>query len=159
MPEDAKSTQRPGGKILLIILLFLLVAGGGFLIGRYVIADNFNQEGSLVSTVKDEPKNIVPAQIKSNVNVTVQGSVQNYQITMPSGSTVLQAMENIKPEQGFTFTAKNSAGGKMIESINGLNNDAKNFWLYEVNGKSATVGAEEYVLQNGDEVNWTFTAL
>ena len=74
-------------------------------------------------------------------------------------STVLQAMESINPEQGFTFTAKDSAGSKMIESINGLANDDQNFWLYEVNGKSATVGAGEYILQNGDEVNWIYSTL
>lgn len=49
----------------------------------------------------------------------------------------------------------------MITSIEGHEQDAKaqKYWLYEVNGEFATVGANDYKVQPGDVITWNLAAL
>ncbi|MGX7023281.1 DUF4430 domain-containing protein [Vagococcus hydrophili] len=47
----------------------------------------------------------------------------------------------------------------MISSIDDKKQDAKaqKYWIYQVNGKEAEVGANEYKLKAGDEVIWNLS--
>ncbi|HCM90826.1 MULTISPECIES: DUF4430 domain-containing protein [Vagococcus] len=47
----------------------------------------------------------------------------------------------------------------MISSIDGKKQDnkAQKYWIYQVNGKEAEVGANEYKLKAGDEVVWNLS--
>ena len=49
----------------------------------------------------------------------------------------------------------------MITSIEGHEQNAKDqkYWLYEVNGEFATVGANDYKVQPGDVITWNLAAL
>lgn len=62
-------------------------------------------------------------------------------------TTLLEAMEiqyEIIDNEGF------------ITSIAGYEQDkeANAYWLYEINGEMAQIGAAEYVLEDGDEITW-----
>lgn len=49
-----------------------------------------------------------------------------------------------------------------VESINGVVNNADNngkYWLYWVNGEHPPVGADKYILRNGDNVEWRYIEL
>ncbi len=47
----------------------------------------------------------------------------------------------------------------MIASIDGKKQDnkAQKYWIYQVNGKEAEIGANEYKLKAGDEVVWNLS--
>ncbi|WP_442599672.1 DUF4430 domain-containing protein [Neobacillus sp. D3-1R] len=46
--------------------------------------------------------------------------------------------------------------GKMITSINGLAGEGTNYWAFYVNGQMATVGADSYKLQAGDQISFQY---
>ncbi|OLS40312.1 DUF4430 domain-containing protein [Bacillus sp. MRMR6] len=46
--------------------------------------------------------------------------------------------------------------GKMITSVNGIAAEGTYFWAFYVNGQSATVGADSYQLQAGDEISFKY---
>ena len=49
------------------------------------------------------------------------------------------------------------AGGVVfIDSIDGVENQAPNWWQYWVNGLYASVAASNYHLNEADEIEWTF---
>lgn len=58
-----------------------------------------------------------------------------------------------------TVTTKDYDFGTLVESINGVTNgtDSK-YWLYQINGKAADVGASQYKLQDKDIITWEFKA-
>lgn len=68
------------------------------------------------------------------------------------GTTVLDALREqyeVVEEDGF------------IVSIEGLEQDEElgKYWMYEVNNEQAMVGAAEYELKDGDQVNWFLNVL
>lgn len=76
----------------------------------------------------------------------------NYAVTMElkKGATVYEALKQSGIE---------SSGSGYIESIGGLPEKAAGAmsgWKYYVNGKEPGVGAKDYVLQNGDQVQWSY---
>ncbi len=71
--------------------------------------------------------------------------------------TVLGLMQQLA-DQGFAFTSKQYDYGVFITGINGVANDPATgrYWTYTVNGQSATVGADQYQLKDGDQVQWSY---
>jgi LPXTG-motif cell wall-anchored protein len=49
-----------------------------------------------------------------------------------------------------------SAYGKMISGINGLNASGNYFWAFYINGISAQVGADQYIVQKGDHLSFRY---
>ncbi|HPA25484.1 MAG TPA: DUF4430 domain-containing protein [bacterium] len=49
--------------------------------------------------------------------------------------------------------------GVLVEQIGNYKNGAENkYWQYFVNGAQPMVGADKYILQNNDQVEWRFSA-
>ncbi|TCD46709.1 DUF4430 domain-containing protein [Streptococcus sp. X16XC17] len=87
------------------------------------------------------------------VAVTIEGNgksrTQEFQVE--EGDSVMDVMEDnydIEEDGGF------------ITAIDGVSEDAsKNlYWLYDINGKMAEVGAEEAVLKEGDKIAFRLEA-
>lgn len=71
------------------------------------------------------------------------------QVTVTTGTSVYQALSanfEIQDNEGF------------ITEIDGesQNADEGKYWLYQVNGKDAVVGAKDYLLKAGDQVVFEF---
>ena len=65
--------------------------------------------------------------------------------------TALQFLKSKFKVETKTF----SGVGEFVTVINGIKETSgKNFWALYVNGKQAKVGAGDYVLQEGDKVEW-----
>lgn len=71
--------------------------------------------------------------------------------TVPSGLTVLQALERVAD-------VETRYGGRFVQSIEGVEGSlaARTDWFYFVNGIEADVGAAEVVLHPGDVAWWDF---
>jgi LPXTG-motif cell wall-anchored protein len=52
--------------------------------------------------------------------------------------------------------AADTSFGKMINGIDGLAAEGTYYWAFYVNGESATVGADSYILQPGDEISFQY---
>ncbi|WP_173916266.1 DUF4430 domain-containing protein [Halobacillus sp. Marseille-Q1614] len=78
-------------------------------------------------------------------------TISEEEYMVEEGTTLMEIMENnyeIKEEGGF------------INSIDGIQakEGEQKAWLYTINGEDATVGANEYEVEDGDEINFDFQA-
>jgi len=71
--------------------------------------------------------------------------------------TVLGLMQQLTAQR-FSFEAQQYDYGVFIAGINGVANNPSTheYWTYSVNGQSATVGADQYELKDGDVVYWSY---
>lgn len=69
------------------------------------------------------------------------------EITVPEGTYLLDAMED-------TYELEEDGG--FISAIEGYEQDvdAGRYWLYYINDETASVGAAEYELEEGDQIEW-----
>jgi len=44
--------------------------------------------------------------------------------------------------------------GEMVTSIDNQKADKKNYWAFYVNGNLSQVGANQYMLRDGDSIEW-----
>ncbi len=80
-------------------------------------------------------------------------------ITIPEESSVYKLLEVAKKERGLLFTTKSyPVLGFLIDSIGGIRGGDKAgfYWIYSVNNKRAIVGISNYILKNGDVVEWKY---
>lgn len=68
------------------------------------------------------------------------------------------ALELLRKKVADSLEVKTYSIGAMVESINGVKGGTGNkYWLYFVDGKSATVSADTYHCQDREPVEWRFT--
>lgn len=92
-------------------------------------------------------------------NYTLLINDRQYNINLPADKTVYDLMLALQARGDIEFKGKNSAGlGFFVEEINGIrNNSFKNrFWLYYINGRSASVGVSYYILKPKDSISWRY---
>lgn len=78
------------------------------------------------------------------------GSEVLYDLTLhiQEGTSVLElTTQNLAVETSY--------GGKFIKSINGIEN-SEAAWFYYINEVSAEVGADDYIVKQGDVVKWDY---
>ncbi|MFC7320736.1 DUF4430 domain-containing protein [Halobacillus campisalis] len=75
--------------------------------------------------------------------------ISNEEYTVEEGTVLMELMEenyDVEQEGGF------------INSIEGIapEEDEQKAWIYTINGEDASVGAHEYELEDGDEINFDY---
>lgn len=117
--------------------------------------------------INNENQSISQSEISVTVSVNCKNAVSygadvpeymlhNKAYTAAAGSTAFDVMKAVCSENGISL---NYGADKYIVGINGLNQfdcGEQSGWLYYINGESAMVGADEYVLENGDSVEWRY---
>ena len=76
------------------------------------------------------------------------------------GETVWQIMQKALAEKGISLEYEEYDGGLgvLITKIgNKKNGDEGKYWQYFVNGEYANMGASNYIVKNGDIIEWKFT--
>jgi hypothetical protein len=117
-----------------------------------------NQQSAInKSEDKTKPQNepMMISVTQSVEGLSQGGEEANYSVAKGSNALVLLKM-GVKNVETKTF----SGVGEYVVAINGLTETTgKNFWAFYVNGKQAKVGAGDYVLQEGDKVEWKLEAI
>ncbi|HLP86453.1 MAG TPA: DUF4430 domain-containing protein [Candidatus Paceibacterota bacterium] len=95
----------------------------------------------------------------NNVKVFLTVDGKKYETNIKEGSSVFDAMEKMKNESvvnnPFDFKYKsNSSMGNFITEINGQYGTPGKYWIYYVNNKKASIGVSNYILKEGDIINW-----
>jgi hypothetical protein len=87
------------------------------------------------------------------------GDVQSFaQEMLREGDSVLGLLDTLEVRHGIATERRNFPGmGVFIEAIHGVRNSNNFYWQYWVNGAYAQVAAEQYILQDGDNVLWKRT--
>lgn len=76
-------------------------------------------------------------------------------VGLSSGDTVYHALM----ATSFRAVTVDSEYGKYVEAIDGLANGAygdASGWIYTVNGEEAVVACDDYELEDGDSVEWSY---
>lgn len=82
--------------------------------------------------------------------------IRTFSASVPAGSNALQLLQQVTTENTIVLDTKTSSYGTYINGIGGLVGNDKQYWLYYVNDKEASVGVDSYVLQNGDKVEFRY---
>lgn len=80
-------------------------------------------------------------------------NLESSEIELAEGMTALDAL--------YTTDFVIVASDGFVTSVDGLKNGIEGYpysgWTYTVNGEFASVGASEYILEDGDEVEWRYS--
>jgi hypothetical protein len=100
----------------------------------------------------------VDEKVKASLKINTGEKNYNYSKEVRKGSSALDLLRAVSEENKFEIKNKESSYGVFIESIMGIANDAKanKFWMYDINGKSAEIGASAYIVKDGDMLEWKY---
>lgn len=98
----------------------------------------------------DESEELMTVYVEFDINdelYTVEEGELDGEFEVEEGSTVLEVMQE-------NFTIEDDGG--FITAIEGYEQveDSGAYWMYEVNEEQPTVGAEDYELEENDEILW-----
>jgi len=65
-------------------------------------------------------------------------------------------LQNLTEELEIPLAVKQYPFGTLVESIGKYQNSKNQSWIYFVNSQSASVSADQYILQPGDLVEWKY---
>lgn len=133
------------------LCLFLIACGNDQVIEEEstVEAPTGNEDDSTEET-SDDTQQLITVAIEFEIDddiYDVDEDAWEQRIEISEGTTLLELMQehyDIEEENG------------MITSIEGYSQDENlgAYWMFDINDQQSTVGAGEYVLQDGDEVEW-----
>lgn len=130
-----------------MLSIFLLIGCGN---------DESNAQTEAVSSAPESTVSSIQKEtVTVNISVQEDGKLvpeTGKELEIDKGSTLLDIMEkNYKIEETDTF----------INSIEGISQDEAEgkYWLFDVNGEAAPVGAADTILEAGDEVVWNLSGM
>ncbi|ETI67734.1 DUF4430 domain-containing protein [Neobacillus vireti] len=121
---------------LVLLLVFALFTSG---FQTPVLAANQEKQGTITVIGTDAANPLLP-------ETTVQ---------FGESETATQALVNAVGESNIEFT--DTTYGKMLTGIKGEKAEGTHFWAFFINGVSAQVGADNYVVHNGDQLTFRLT--
>ncbi len=87
--------------------------------------------------------------------------VSNMKVELRSGDTAWTILRRVLDSKGISYSWNNKYGTPYLESIAGdgeFDHGSGSGWMYNVNGSYPGYGASQYVLSDGDEIQWRYTA-
>ncbi|MEO2078381.1 MAG: DUF4430 domain-containing protein [Bacillus sp. (in: firmicutes)] len=121
---------------LVMLLMFTLITSG---FQAPVLAAEQGKQGTITVIGTDESNPIL-------AKTTVQ---------LGEKETATEALIHSVGESNVEFT--DSSYGKMLTGINGIKAEGTNYWAFFINGVSAQVGSDSYIVQNGDQLTFRLT--
>ena len=101
-----------------------------------------------------------------NVEVRVSSEVDGinfmantWKVTSKFGINALEAMDIASSrDECFKYHVKKTSWGRFVDMVCGIeqNDDQKTYWMFYVNGKTAEVGPEKYILKNKDNISFRY---
>jgi hypothetical protein len=132
------------------LVAFLLITTGLILLYRPAVYNSF------APPPLPSPS---PSPVPHSAALTIDfGNRKTYSITqdIPATTSAFDLLQIVSSRQNIPLTFKSYSFGTLVESIDGLKNTPQKAWIYFVNGQSPNVGADKYLLQPGDKVDWQY---
>ena len=132
-----------------------VVAGAIILIGAFAaFSDRFDFSSSekevAISGERGEGKLVLTVNEGS-------GQERNFESNFNEGLTAFQFLKETMEENGIFLGTKTYDFGTMVETIGSKSNGQDGlYWMYYVNGELPMAGADQYVLNPGDRVEFKF---
>jgi hypothetical protein len=126
-------------KILLVLLLPIFVIG------------TFTYKSLKTITT---PR-VLPASISID-QATLIIDKYSVSLSLSDPQTALSLLTTAAKLQSLKLTTKQYDFGVLVEAIGDLANTSDKSWIYFVNGNSASVGADKYIVNPGDVIEWKY---
>lgn len=135
-------------RILLSLIIIPVILSGCVL----------NDQPRTIASVKESQQSEQNKTIEVKNIINTGANIREFKEKVPEGTSAFMLLQKVVKEINFSMKFQESDFGVFVEEINGVKNgDKKNFyWMYYVNGESASVGASQYTLQSGDVIEWKF---
>ena len=99
----------------------------------------------------DQKEQTCSVEVESNYEIPSKGEIYSGDVEVEEDETAMTILE----KTGVTIDKKDG----YVQGIDGLYaGDCGDYsgWMYQVNGKTPDVGADEYKVNEGDEVQWYY---
>ena len=100
----------------------------------------------------------VPAALAARVSVRVEGRTQTIfnplETRFEAGANALQSLDAASLRGEFYYHVQSASFGNYVDHVGRYRAEGASGWWLKVNGVSATVGAENVALRDGDRVLW-----
>ena len=121
---------------IILVLGVVIIAAALFFPGRLISKPTPTKISSIKVTERFDFGGL-----QSNIIATVEAT---------QSATVLDVLQQSEP-----VNLKQTSYGPMIMAIDGVDGTSKSmYWMLSVNGKMAPVGADQYLVHDGDVVDW-----
>jgi hypothetical protein len=133
---------------LFSLLLLVTVIGAGC-VGK----QNTNTTADINSDVITQ----VVSEVKVDLIISADDESTTYSTVAREGFSVLDVLQLVSDENSFALETQESSFGVYVEGLAGkTGGDNNKYWMYYVNGESATVGVADYIIEEGDSIEFKF---
>ncbi len=132
---------------LVLSLALLLFVGAGCWTTTYPAA-----------TTNTNANTNVAVAVKAQLVITnPDGEPTTYDASVVPGTTALALLKQVGQENTIAIVTKQYDFGELVTAIGGTEASSTDFWLFSINGESASVGAGSYTVKEGDTIAFTYT--
>lgn len=145
-------------KILLVLLtgVIILVVLSQFLIKKQSENSLFGNEGKRNITSDREAGLPTAALKKDNQSVLIDFG-DGYKLSdYVEAQTAYDALTKLAKNKKITVETTNYKFGIMVNKIGEKKNSNDRSWIYYVNGKTAPIAGDRYILNPGDKIEWKY---
>lgn len=139
-------------RILLVIGVIALIG-----LGVSIVQDrNATNSNTNTTDLQNEQSGFVIA-----TEIDTGAESKSYEARVQNGTKALALLKEIAQTNNFTLEIKSYDFGDLVEGINGIKGDTATgfYWSFYVNDEMATIGAGDYVVQEGDRIAWKYQKL
>ncbi|MFA6525227.1 MAG: DUF4430 domain-containing protein [Patescibacteria group bacterium] len=135
-----------------IVFLFSLL-----LLTTLLGAGCVNNKDTNTAVQNSNEANIADVQINADLVITMDGQSTAYATTIPNYSSVLDVLRKSAADNNLALDTQESSYGVYVNGLAGkTGGDNNKYWLYYVNGESATIGVADYIINEGDSIEFKF---
>ena len=82
--------------------------------------------------------------------------IDDARVTVENGSSVLDVLNTYAADNNIEVTVDESSASPYITAINGVSQTDTAGWIYEVNDNMIMESAADFIVSNGDKIDWDF---
>ena len=145
--------------LTLTVVLLVLVLGGQFILQKQpdLTSTLFGGKRTFNPEVTTVP--IASQPLAKEIEVTIDFNNGNTMSDKVVAKTVYEALQTTAENKKLELEVKKEKYGVMITKIGQSPNTSQYAWLYLVNGKPGQIGADRFLVNPGDKVEWKYTKL
>ena len=137
-----------------------LIYGSIFIIVMLTIGYLWQKNLAVAPTIDNQntPAQVEIQAVSASMEIAGQSAGEE-QILAVEGQTLLGLMRQMNDQNpNINIQTQDYPGlGSLVVQIGTMRNGIdEKYWQYTVNGETPMVGADQYIIQNGDKIKWEF---
>ncbi|MFA6908573.1 MAG: DUF4430 domain-containing protein [Patescibacteria group bacterium] len=158
MSESVLSSEPKKHKTNIVGLgVVALLALSLIFVGKAYVADvNTSIENSSAGIVAG----VETVRQEATLVINAGTAPRSFVFELAGNTTAFDLLNRASMRENFVVETKSYDFGVSVEAIDGIRGGTAegHYWIYYINGKMATVGADAYVVQPGDSIEFRYDA-